>query len=191
MGVGPLENLCWQLKRGLLKVGENDGYAGLRKLSVVVWVGDQAEVFVNFILLTFTKTMRLLNTLACKIQEFLPGSIPPYVILSHRWRKEEVSYKDLTGPKRNPSALKGWAKLESFCLAAKKDGWEWVWMDTCCIDKSNSTELSEAINSIYQWYREAEFCIAYLADVLVIKDETGTERKCLYKTEWFKRGWTL
>jgi len=146
---------------------------------------------VNFILPTFTNTMRLLNTLTRKIQEFLSESIPPYVILSHRWEGEEVLYKDLTKPKRNPSALKGWAKLMSFCSSAEEDGWEWVWMDTCCIDKSNSTELSEAINSMYQWYREAAFCIVYLADISVIEDETGTKRKHFHESEWFERVWTL
>lgn len=64
-------------------------------------------------------------------------------------------------------------------------------MDICCIDKSSSAELSEAINSMYQWYRQAEFCIAYLADISIVKDETGATSKRFWKSEWFKRGWTL
>ena len=135
--------------------------------------------------------MHLLNTSTREIKEFPPGITPPYIILSHRWEDEEVSYKDLTEPKKDPSTLKGWTKLDSFCSLAKLDGWEWVWMDTCCIDKSSSAELSEAINSMYQWYRKAEFCIAYLADISVFKDETEMKRRQFDQSEWFKRGWTL
>lgn len=135
--------------------------------------------------------MHLLNTSTRKTQEFSPGKIPSYVILSHRWEDDEISYKDLTEPIRDPSTLKGWTKLSSFCSLMRQDGWEWVWMDTCCIDKSSSAELSEAINSMYQWYRQAEFCIAYLADISIAKDEMGNKRKRFWKSEWFKRGWTL
>ena len=135
--------------------------------------------------------MHLLNTSTRKIQTFLPGRIPPYVILSHRWEDEEVSYNDLTQPKEDLSKLKGWAKLDFLCSTMEKDGWEWVWMDTCCIDKGSSAELSEAINSMYQWYSEANFCIAYLADILVISAETEIKRKQFHESEWFKRGWTL
>ena len=140
---------------------------------------------------TFTYTMHLLNTSTRKVQEFSHGRIPPYVILSHRWEDKEISYKDLTEPKQDPSKLKGWTKLNSFCSLVRQDGWEWAWMDTCCIDRSSSAELSEAINSMYQWYGQAEFCIAYLADISIMKDETGIERKRFCESEWFKRGWTL
>ena len=135
--------------------------------------------------------MHLLNTSTRKVQEFSPGQIPPYIILSHRWEDQEISYKDLTEPKQDPSKLKGWTKLNSFCSLVRQDGWEWAWMDTCCIDRSSSADLSEAINSMYQWYEQAEFCITYLADISIVKDETGVERKRFWESEWFKRGWTL
>ena len=135
--------------------------------------------------------MHLLNTSTRKVEEFSPGRNPPYVILSHRWEDKEISYKDLTEPKQDPSKLKGWTKLNSFCSFVGQDGWDWAWMDTCCIDRSSSAELSEAINSMFQWYRQAEFCIAYLADISIMKDETGIERKRFWESEWFKRGWTL
>ena len=127
--------------------------------------------------------MHLLNTSTRKTQEFSPGKIPPYVILSHRWEDKEVSYKDLTEPIRDPLTLKEWKKLRSFCSLAEKDGWEWVWMDTCCIDKSSSAELSEAVNSMYQWYQQAKFCVAYLADISIAKDETGFKRKRFWESE--------
>lgn len=135
--------------------------------------------------------MHLLDTSTRTVREFSPGHIPPYVILSHRWKDEEISYKDLTEPKQDPSKLKGWTKLNSFCSLVRQDGWEWAWMDTCCIDRSSSADLSEAINSMYQWYGQAEFCIAYLADISIVKDETRVERKRFWESEWFKRGWTL
>ena len=51
-----------------------------------------------------------------------------------------------------------------------KDGLSHAWIDTCCIDKSSSAELSEAINSMYTWYEVAQVCYAYLEDVLVEQD---------------------
>ena len=64
-----------------------------------------------------------------------------------------------------------------------EDGYSWVWVDTCCIDKSSSAELSEAINSMYLWYQDSAVCYAYLADVQDITD--------LNTSKWFSRGWAL
>ncbi|KAF2753318.1 hypothetical protein EJ05DRAFT_426574, partial [Pseudovirgaria hyperparasitica] len=70
------------------------------------------------------------------------------------------------------------------CAAqARADGLEWVWIDTCCIDKSSSAELAEAINSMYAWYARAEKCYVYLTDV--------TDAAHLSSSRWFTRGWTL
>ena len=62
--------------------------------------------------------------------------------------------------------LKGYKKVKMACSIAKRDGFEYIWIDTCCIDKTSSAELSEALNSMYCWYEEAEECYAYLVDVL-------------------------
>ncbi|KAK4032864.1 vegetative incompatibility protein-like protein HET-E-1 [Parachaetomium inaequale] len=80
--------------------------------------------------------MRLLNAKTLELSHFV-GDIPPYAILSHTWGAEE----------------------------ALMDTLEWVWVDTCCIDKTSSAELSEAINSMYAWYRDSEVCYVYLEDV--------------------------
>ncbi|KAG8530207.1 uncharacterized protein KY384_004707 [Bacidia gigantensis] len=135
--------------------------------------------------------MHLLNTTTYKTRDFLPNQLPAYIILSHRWGEEEVLFKDLSGPRNAVEISDGWIKLKSFCSIAKSDGWEWVWMDTCCIDKRSSAELSEAINSMYQWYSEAAYCVAYLADITVFHDEPLAHRKPFRKSEWFERGWTL
>src|SRR3981189_1136055 len=91
--------------------------------------------------------------------------IPRYAILSHTWGAdtEEVSFKDMmdgTG-KRKP----GYDKIRFCGEQARRDGLQYFWIDTCCIDKSSSTELQEAINSMFRWYRNAAKCYVYLADV--------------------------
>ena len=109
--------------------------------------------------------MRLLNTKTHELQEF--HALPEhYAILSHTWGTEEVTYQHLlagTGRKRQ-----GWKKLEGACALAAKDGWELLWMDTCCIDKTDSVDLSEAINSMYRWYQASSVCYAYLEDVELV-----------------------
>ncbi|OBZ70586.1 hypothetical protein A0H81_09234 [Grifola frondosa] len=129
--------------------------------------------------------MRLLNTTTITIQDFpVPQTIPPYAILSHRWRSEEVSFHDLA----NPTVAKtrhGYAKVSRCCIQARQDGYTWVWIDSCCIDQTSSAELSEAINSMNTWYNKSGVCYAYLDDV------QGEEHSSLRSSEWFCRGWTL
>ncbi|CAO2649225.1 Nn.00g066100.m01.CDS01 [Neocucurbitaria sp. VM-36] len=116
--------------------------------------------------------------------EFLGTEVPPYMILSHRWREEEVLFADMTGPDLTVAQKKkGYAKLERSCRMALQQKLEYAWIDTCCIDKSSSAELSEAINSMYSYYADAEVCFAFLDDV--------GELSHLEKSVWFKRGWTL
>jgi hypothetical protein len=95
--------------------------------------------------------MRLLNTNSREVSYFIDTQAPPYVILSHTWGQEEVLLDDIC---KGTARIKGgFRKLDGCCKKAAADGFEWVWIDTCCIDKSSSAELSEAINSMYQWYK--------------------------------------
>lgn len=126
----------------------------------------------------FWLTMRLLNTESKRLEEF-DANPPDYAILSHCWFKEEVSFQDMS--RSDVEKMKGYAKLSAACNMAHHLGYPYLWMDTCCIDKSSSAELSEAINSMYSWYKSAGLCIAYLNDV--DGDIKGSR--------WFKRGWTL
>jgi hypothetical protein len=99
------------------------------------------------------------------LTEFTGDSVPPYAILSHTWGAagDEVTYKDV---KEDSGAHKhGYAKIEFCGERAKKDGLCYFWIDTCCIDESSSAELSEAINSMFRWYRNARKCYVYLSDV--------------------------
>jgi hypothetical protein len=136
--------------------------------------------------------MRLLNTASITLEEFLGENVPPYAILSHTWEKEEVLLADILNG--TASAKKGYSKLIGCCQKAVQHGFEWVWIDTCCIDKTSSAELSEAINSMYQWYETSAICYAYLQDVSVASGKTGAPRITVNnfsQSRWFTRGWTL
>jgi hypothetical protein len=130
-------------------------------------------------------------------------SIPPYAILSHTWsenNEDEVSYDDLrneTGREKS-----GYAKLKFCAEQATKDGLEHFWVDTCCIDKSSSAELSEAITSMFRWYKNSATCYVYLADVTTKKRRGSRESpdhetsnvtwvSAFRDSRWFTRGWTL
>jgi Heterokaryon incompatibility protein (HET) len=123
------------------------------------------------------------------------SDIPSYAILSHTWGDdhEEVNFKDLTISPRTDKA--GYRKLK-FCAAqAARDELRFIWIDTCCIDKSNNTELSEAINSMFRWYQRAARCYVYLPDV---RTDDGDPKNSMLlwepqfrKSRWFTRGWTL
>ncbi|KAK4656838.1 HNWD NOD-like receptor pc14 [Podospora pseudocomata] len=120
--------------------------------------------------------------------------IPPYAILSHTWGpdEEEVSYKDLKDG-RAVSKL-GYNKIRFCADRAWRDGLKFFWVDTCCIDKSNSTELQEAINSMFRWYRDAAKCYVYLTDVSAYKRDADGDpswKWAFQKCKWFTRGWTL
>ncbi|KUJ12878.1 HET-domain-containing protein, partial [Mollisia scopiformis] len=135
--------------------------------------------------------MRLLHTTSLKLSEFFGAKIPPYAILSHRWGDSEVTFQDLQNGKvfENPSS----EKLIGCCKRAKEDGYEFVWIDSCCIDKTSSAELSEAINSMFQWYQNSQLCYAYLSDVYSVPSLQNPEpmESDIRKSKWFTRGWTL
>ncbi|RFU28338.1 hypothetical protein B7463_g7988, partial [Scytalidium lignicola] len=130
--------------------------------------------------------MRLLNSTTLELEEFFDSQTPKYAILSHRWLDEEVTFSDMQN--KNATGKLGYAKLKSCCEQAVKDGLQHVWIDTCCIDKSSSAELTEAINSMYRWYQNAEVCYAYMADV---QSREALDDSSFEQSVWFTRGWTL
>ncbi|KAI6163688.1 heterokaryon incompatibility protein-domain-containing protein [Pisolithus thermaeus] len=126
-----------------------------------------------------------------------------YAILSHCWGvaergEKEVSFQEmeqLVAVKKKRREIRrrtGYKKIIDTCKQARKDGLEWVWVDTCCIDKTSSSELSEAINSMYQWYANANQCYAYIHDATrdswLYRDDKGIIHS---SCRWFTRGWTL
>lgn len=92
-------------------------------------------------------------------------NIPSYAILSHTWGAdtEEVTFKDLVDGTGKDKV--GYGKIEFCRKQAARDGLQFFWVDTCCIDNSNSTELFGAINSMFRWYQKASNCYVYLSDV--------------------------
>ncbi|KAM0251619.1 hypothetical protein ACHAP5_001628 [Fusarium lateritium] len=137
--------------------------------------------------------MRLLNTKTLQLQNLEEGS-EKYAILSHTWGNDEVLYRDIQNPTRMEEVRKrngaGYRKIAQSCEKALSRGHDYIWIDTCCIDKSSSAELSEAINSMFRWYTNASACYAYLSDVFL--HEVGVEVvDGLKKSRWFTRGWTL
>jgi hypothetical protein len=129
--------------------------------------------------------MRLLHSSTLKLYEFIGTDIPPYAVLSHTWGIDEVSFQDIQGSEAGKKA--GYEKIRRCCKKAAADGFEYIWVDTCCIEKASSCELSEAINSMYRWYRDAEVCYVYLVDV----PYNDMSLKRFEQSRWFKRGWTL
>jgi hypothetical protein len=125
------------------------------------------------------------------------GAGPPYAILSHTWEQEEILLADIRDG--TAESKKGYAKLIGCCKKAAEYGFDWVWIDTCCIDKTSSAELSEAINSMYDWYESSTTCFTYLQDVSVHSSELAVPLqegakhpiREFTKSRWFERGWTL
>jgi hypothetical protein len=130
--------------------------------------------------------MRLLNTRTYKLQTFLGKVKPRYAILSHTWEDGEVLFEDIHNTSKiDWSAKKGYFKIKKACQQAIKDGCDFVWIDTCNINKDSSSELSEAINSMFEWYRTALICYAYISDI------KAGDRWSLSACRWLTRGWTL
>ncbi|KAI0543145.1 hypothetical protein GGR58DRAFT_10947 [Xylaria digitata] len=130
-------------------------------------------------------------------EDLLNKDIPKYAILSHTWGhdNQEVTFRDFS--EGAGQQKRGYRKIE-FCRdQAASDGLQHFWVDTCCIDKSNSTELSEAINSMFRWYQNATKCYVYLSDVSKKDDKNVNEplrstwKSEFRKSRWLTRSWTL
>ena len=109
--------------------------------------------------------MRLLNTSMISPAEVFKEPFPPYAIVSHRWDATEISFQDMMSAHESLTGQSGWSKIANCCARAAEDGWEYVWIDSCCIDKSGRAELSKCVNSICRWYENAQVCYACLSDV--------------------------
>jgi hypothetical protein len=125
--------------------------------------------------------------------EFIGTDIPTYAILSHTWGpdSEEVSFYDI-GTGKDKRKI-GYGKIQFCARQAAVDGLQYFWVDTCCIDKKNAVELSEALNSMFRWYQKAARCYVFLPDVSTADHQSSlpTWELAFRKSRWFTRGWTL
>jgi hypothetical protein len=131
--------------------------------------------------------MRLINTANYELRQFNENDLPSYAILSHRWGHGEVNYQEWKDAQKSQVRIDspGYRKIAKFCAIAKNDGKAWVWVDTCCINKSNSSELDAAIRSMFRWYQNAHTCYVYLDDI------QGSKARNITTSRWWTRGWTL
>ncbi|EJF59833.1 HET-domain-containing protein, partial [Dichomitus squalens LYAD-421 SS1] len=119
-----------------------------------------------------------------------------YAILSHRWNDVEQSHQGLRGIQRSYDARGRLyfsrlpVSIREACRVAREAGYRYLWIDSCCIDKTSSSELTESINSMFLWYSLAKMCYAYLADVPSNKDPRK-DKSAFCSSQWHKRGWTL
>ncbi|KAG2742786.1 hypothetical protein P692DRAFT_201795371, partial [Suillus brevipes Sb2] len=123
-----------------------------------------------------------------RIEEVVKKNLQ-YAMLSHRWEGKEPLLQDIQGKSVYDSELDsvgGMAKLRSFCKTAHDAGYNWVWSDTCCIDKNINVELQESVNSMFVWYRHSALTIVYLSDV-----PPSSKSGALAKSVWNTRGWTF
>lgn len=160
--------------------------------------------------------MWLINTETLLLEEFQKCPTGTYAILSHRWEEEELNFDEFRAGQSHDK--KGYRKVLKCCEQARAQELDYAWVDTCCIDKRSSAELSEAINSMFRWYAEARECYVYMSDVSSSSDHIGTNAPKdgdhrlrggqggqhdplnfttehsqwdFMKSQWFTRGWTL
>ncbi|KAI1737707.1 HET domain-containing protein [Xylaria scruposa] len=135
--------------------------------------------------------MWLIDVYSMKLEEFTPPHLPTYAILTHTWEQEEVTFREFRDLKEAEKKA-GFVKIQKTCELAAAKNIPWVWVDTCCIDKSSSAELSEAINSMFEWYKLSTVCFAYLSDLDVRRSPTlWRDERNHDVCRWFRRGWTL
>ncbi|KAI1792682.1 heterokaryon incompatibility protein-domain-containing protein, partial [Ganoderma leucocontextum] len=132
--------------------------------------------------------MRLLDAVTGQFVEVTDSGAVEYAIFSHTWDpKGEQSYQEL---RRIQDAYRPESeKVRRACAVARAHGHRLLWLDMCCIDRTSSAELSEAVNSMFRWYRDASVCYVFLSD-------EGTEdprdaNSAFRHSRWFRRGWTL
>jgi len=121
----------------------------------------------------------------------LTKDIPPYAILSHTWGADdtEVTFQDMTSGTGREKL--GFEKMQFCADQAQRDGLQFCWVDTCCINKDSSSELQEAINSMFRWYQRATRCYVYFSDVPTHLVSRHEWEPYFRGSRWFTRGWTL
>ncbi|KAK3656386.1 hypothetical protein LTR56_003088 [Elasticomyces elasticus] len=150
--------------------------------------------------------LRLINVRTLRLKQ-VHGKAPQYAIMSHTWGEEEISFQEWENGGSAVTLKEGYLKVVNACKQAERDGFEWLWADSVCIDKTNNSELAESIQCMYAWYHNAEVCYALLSDVDGAQTLTGSvepaDVECrssvssadrvqqFRESRYFTRGWTL
>lgn len=135
--------------------------------------------------------MRLIDTETLELKEFFGDRIPEYAILSHTWGDDEATYQDWQDITERSSKA-GTRKIYNACQETKQRSIKYLWVDTNCINKESSSELTEAINSMFAWYQGARICFVYLEDYHHREHHgSDTPDSKFEESRWFTRGWTL
>lgn len=142
--------------------------------------------------------MWLIDNNTLLLRSVYDETVEKYAILSHTWEDgQEVTFQEMEpGAQARITSRRGYEKIRAMCSQALTDGLQYSWVDTCCIDKSSDSNLTQAINSMYRWYAAAEACYVFLADLDLGKMTSSdplTQQldKKLPGCRWFTRGWTL
>ena len=158
--------------------------------------------------------MWLINIDTLKLEEFFGEKAPSYAIISHTWGETEATFTEWRKSKKIKRELSkhrpGYLKIIDACqfVKSKLCDVRYLWIDTACIDKRSSADLSEAINSMFAWYKNSAICLVYMADVnlplewdWVHPSQAGKPstsfflpniiRQPFLSSRWFTRGWTL
>ena len=116
---------------------------------------------------------------------------PDYAILSHRWGKREITFQEIQSGDVGLHDTDGYNKIKKCCEIASSVGFEYIWIDTCCIDKENSAELSNTLACMFHYYRNSQVSYTYMADVPSHKEDPRAANSSFRTSKWFTRGWTL
>jgi hypothetical protein len=99
------------------------------------------------------------------------------IFITHRWSDDEKGYRDVMKLKqRKGQTISGMSEKLYRIRTTLLEHTRYVWIDTICIDKSNLSELDEAIRSMYKWYASSAAVVL----------DSGTPLNV-----WCKRGWCL
>ncbi|KAM3420458.1 hypothetical protein BST61_g3728 [Cercospora zeina] len=135
--------------------------------------------------------MRLIHTTFIAFCEFEGAQIPDYAVISHRWASDEISCQIFQDTAVEDRVGSGWAKIIEGCRMARSRKIRWLWIDTCCIDKRSSAELTESVNAMFKYYQQSRQCFVFLPDVHAVPADSAELEAQLSKSVWFTRGWTL
>ncbi|KAH0432993.1 hypothetical protein CcaCcLH18_06108 [Colletotrichum camelliae] len=145
--------------------------------------------------------MWLIKTDTLTLEEVTDPFSYSYAILSHTWGSDKITFQDFWPPERcDIEEKEGFSKVEKTCQIARQRGLKYAWIDSCCIDKSSSAELSEAINSMFSWYKHSEVCFAFFSDLepfdsahedVASRTTFPYSEEAFRRCNWFTRGWTL